>query len=260
MAKVNTKEVAQNSSTHEVVTYEVYAMNGKERNLTFYNQALIEHTKRIQGFRDAGNMAVLAIAHELDAMDRDESYKSAGFKSVAEFGQVVFDYKPATVSLYIRSARAFLTGDGEKSLDFVKGIPHLTVGQMIELLPLVKNETDISAVTKALADGEVNQRMSTKDIRKAVQGIRAIPGKATDKGTVEKSDLAKAEKLGEYNSEKLPKGVTPENYAATNLDASVQAFERFVKAMGDIEHDETVDAKVKSVMTMFTELRATLTK
>lgn len=255
MAKVTT-----NNQQAEVVTYEVIAMNGKERNLTFYNQNLIDHTKRIQQYRDAGNMAILAIAHELDAMDQDESYKTAGFKSVAEYGQVVFDYKPATVSLYVRSARAFLTADAKGNLDFAKGIPHLTVGQMIELLPLVENESDITKVTKALADGEVNQRMSTKDIRKAVQGLRAIPAKGKDMGKVEKSDLAKAEKLGEYNADKLPKGMDAKAYATTNLDACVQAFERFVKAMGDIEHDDTVTAKMQSVMTSLTELRATLNK
>ena len=106
---VENTTVATENAQAEVVSFEVVAMNGKNKELTFYNSDLIRHTQSIQKYRDAGNLAILAIAHEFDAMDKDESYKTAGFKTVADFGRVVFDYKPATVSLYLRSARAFLT-------------------------------------------------------------------------------------------------------------------------------------------------------
>ena len=73
-------------------------------------------------------------------------------------------------------------------------------------------------------------------------------------------DHAAAEKLGEYNKDKLPKNTTPESYAETNIDAAMVAFENYAKAMGDIEHNETVDAKIKEVMVKLQELRAELTK
>ena len=242
----------------DIVSFEVVAMNGKNKELTFYNTDLIRHTQSIQKYRDAGNLAILAIAHEFDAMDKDESYKTAGFKTVADYGRVVFDYKPATVSLYLRSARAFLTENEKGEVNYKPNLPKLTVGQMIELLPLVKDGEDISEVIKALQSGDINCQMSTKALRDAVSSIRAIPTKA--KEVKEKSELAKAEKLGEYDKDKLPKNTTPEAYAETNIDAAMVAFENYAKAMADIDHNDTVDTKIKEVMEKLQELRAELTK
>ena len=239
----NTTVATENAKEQEIVSFEVVAMNGKNKELTFYNSDLIRHTQSIQKYRDAGNLAILAIAHEFDAMDKDESYKTAGFKTVADFGRVVFDYKPATVSLYLRSARAFLTENEKGEVNYKPNLPKLTVGQMIELLPLVKDGEDVSEVIKALQSGEINCQMSTKA-----------------KEVTEKSELAKAEKLGEYDKDKLPKNTTPESYAETNIDAAMVAFENYAKAMADIEHNETVDAKIKEVMVKLQELRAELTK
>ena len=250
----------QTEDKSELVSYDVVAMNGNKKELTFYNVDLIRHTQSIQKYRDAGNLAILAIAHEFDSMDKDESHKTAGFKTVADFGRVVFDYKPATVSLYLRSARAFLTEDENGNVQYKPNLPKLTVGQMIELLPLVKDGEDVTPVIEALKSGEINCQMSTKAIRDAVSNIRAIPGKAKDAEKADKSDLAKADKLGEYDKDKLPKNTTPESYAKTNLDASIEAFENYAKAMADVEHEETVSNKIDEVMTKLQELRAELTK
>ena len=257
---VENTTVATENAQAEVVSFEVVAMNGKNKELTFYNSDLIRHTQSIQKYRDAGNLAILAIAHEFDAMDKDESYKTAGFKTVADFGRVVFDYKPATVSLYLRSARAFLTENEKGEVNYKPNLPKLTVGQMIELLPLVKDGEDISEVIKALQSGDINCQMSTKALRDAVSSIRAIPTKAKAKEVKEKSELAKAEKLGEYDKDKLPKNTTPEAYAETNIEAAMIAFENYAKAMADIDHNDTVDAKIKEVMEKLQELRAELTK
>ena len=250
----------QTEQKTELVSYDVPAMNGNKKELTFYNVDLIRHTQSIQKYRDAGNLAILAIAHEFDSMDKDESYKSAGFKTVADFGRIVFDYKPATVSLYLRSARAFLTEDDNGNVQYKPNLPKLTVGQMIELLPLVKDGEDITPVIEALKSGEINCQMSTKAIRDAVSSIRAIPSKTKDGDKADKSDLAKADKLGEYDKDKLPKNTTPESYAKTNLDASIEAFENYAKAMADVEHKESVSTMIDDVMAKLQGLRAELTK
>ena len=130
---------------------------------------------------------------------------------------------------------------------------------MIELLPLVKDGEDVTPVIEALKSGEINCQMSTKAMRDAVSSIRAIPTKAKEVKE-EKSDLAKADKLGDYDKDKLPKNTTPETYAQTNLDASIEAFENYAKAMADVEHNDTVDAKIEEVMRKLQELRAELTK
>ena len=250
-----------NENNAQVVSYEVTAMNGKQTELTFYNSDLIRHTKSIQKYRDAGNLAVLAIAHEFDSMDRDESYKTAGFKTVADYGRIVFDYKPATVSLYLRSARAFLTENENGEINYKPNIPKLTVGQMIELLPLVKDGEDITEVVKAFVDGNINDRMSTKALRDAISGIRAINGTAkVSTKKEEKSELSKAEKLGEYNKDKLPKNTTPADYALQEMNATLEAFENYAKAMADVEHNDTTTTKIQQVMTALQELRAELTK
>ena len=85
VATENTQAVEKEQ---EIVSFEVVAMNGKNKELTFYNTDLIRHTQSIQKYRDAGNLAILAIAHEFDSMDKDESYKTAGFKTVADYGRV----------------------------------------------------------------------------------------------------------------------------------------------------------------------------
>lgn len=254
----NTKAKAQEKTQNDVVSFEVVAMNGKTKELTFYNNDLIRHTQSIQKYRDAGNLAILAIAHEFDSIDKDESYKTAGFKTVADYGRVLFDYKPATVSLYLRSARAFLIENEKGEVNYKPNLPKLTVGQMIELLPLVKDGEDVDEVVKALQSGEINCQMSTKAIRDAVSSIRAIPSKSKD--VTEKSELAKAEKLGEYDKEKLPKNTTPQTYAETNIEAAMIAFENYAKAIADIEHNAAVDTKIEEVMTKLQELRAELTK
>ncbi len=250
------------NNAQEIVSYEVTAMNGKQEALTFYNADLIRHTQSIQQYRDAGNLAILAIAHEFDAMDKDESYKTAGFKTVADYGRVVFDYKPATVSLYLRSARAFLTENEKGEVNYKPNIPKLTVGQMIELLPLVKDGEDVTEVVKAFVDGKVNDRMSTKALRDAVSGIRAINGTAKEISSKkdEKSELSKADKLGDYNKDKLPKNVSPADYALQSMNATLEAFENYAKAMADVEHTDNIDTKIKQVMTSLQELRAELTK
>ena len=67
----NTENTTNVTAETEVISMEVVAMNGKQKELTFYNNDLIKHTQQIQKFRDAGNLAILAIAHEFDSMEKD---------------------------------------------------------------------------------------------------------------------------------------------------------------------------------------------
>ena len=58
----------------------------------------------------------------------------------------------------------------------------------------------------------------------------------------------------------MPKNTTPESYAEANIDAAIVAFENYAKAMVDVDHNPTVDAKIKEVMVKLQELRGELTK
>ena len=144
-------------SKAEVVKFDVVAVNGKERELTFFDSKLIEHTKNLQNYRDAGNMAILAIANELNEMDIDKSYEKAGFKTVTDYANALFDYKHSTVSLYLRCAKSFFSiTDGKLVMN--GNLPKLTIGQMIELLPLVSingDNVDISEVEEAFTSSRI---------------------------------------------------------------------------------------------------------
>lgn len=162
----------------ELVSMEIVAQSGKDELIKLYDQTLIEHTKTIQSYRDAGNLTILGIAEEMREMDEDGSYAKAGFKTVAEYASVCFDYKRQTVQLYIKAARYFLTKtDGKLALADTE-LPWFSMGQMIELLPIC--DTDgIDGVKIALAEGTINQRMSAKKLRAAVKSLTAIDTKAT---------------------------------------------------------------------------------
>lgn len=157
----------------ELLSLEIMAQTGKDELIKLYDQTLINHTKTIQSYRDAGNLTILGIAQEMRELDEDGSYSKAGFKSVAEYAGVCFDYKRQTVQLYIKAATYFLTKiDGKLALADTD-LPWFSMGQMIELLPLCDAE-GLDGVKDALADGTINQRMSAKKIRTAVKSHLAI--------------------------------------------------------------------------------------
>lgn len=248
----------------ELVSYDVVAMNGKEAGtaLKLYNSDLINHTKKIQQYNNAGNLSRLGIAKELADVDTDESYKEAGFKSVADYAFELFDYKRPTTCLYIKVGRAFLTYDKNGVPTMVRNLPMMTVGQMIELLPLVKNDTDVSEVCKAIADGTVNSRMSTKAIRSAVRSLNAIDGEVSDEkpAKAEKTDLEKAAKLGNFDADKLPKGMDAQSYAVAMIDAVAESLDNFAKALKAVDHNDTIDTKLNEVLRSVTEIRSEITK
>lgn len=258
----NATATATANANAELVSYDVIAMNGKEAGTTLklYTKALIEHTQKIQKLRDAGNMTVLAIANEIRKTDDDKSYQDAGFKSVTDYAYEVFDYKRPTVALYLKAARAFLE-EKDGKIVFVRNLPTMTMGQLIELLPLVKNDTDVSDVVTAIQSGTINARMSTKALRKAVRDVNAIDGEVTSEKDAkeEKTELEKAAKLGEFNPDKLPKNTTPQEYATAMLDAAVESLTNFHKALGAIDHNATIDSKFNSVIKSLTEIRAEIT-
>lgn len=242
----------------EVMTLSVHAMNGSKSELTFYNADLIKHTENIQKYRDAGNLAILAIAHEFDKMDCDESYKTAGFKSVSDFGRIVFDYKPATVSLYTRSARAFLT-EKNGMVDFKDGLPKLSLGQMIELLPLVKDETNVDAVVKAFQSGDVNDRMSTKALRDVVSSIRAIPVKTKEAKHI--SATESAAKIGDFTDDnKRANKQGKENLLIVYMEAARENINNVSKVLDSIETTISYSENVKAIYDSINSLDVTINK
>lgn len=224
----------------ELVTLEITAQNGKQEVVNLYDQTLIAHTQTIQKYRDAGNLTILGIAQEMREIDEDQSYAKAGFKSVAEYANVCFDYKRQTVSLYVKAATYFLTKDADGKLALADAtLPWFSMGQMIELLPLCDTE-GIEGVKNALVSGEINPRMSTKKLRTAVKSLTAIEGEVTK---VEDS----SETTGTGNTDNTTDApINPEEVIASILRMMSELQEmipadkseplvRAMSAMGEIE-------------------------
>lgn len=163
-----------------VASFIVAPENGKQNELTFYDPALIQHTKNIMAFNVANSRAVIGKCAEYASMEADGSYKHAGFDSVADYGYTVFGDKRPTVNLYRRIGKYFTIGTGSE-VQIVDGLPkELTSGQLLELLPLVTDNGDISACIDAYRNGTLNSRMTTKKTREAVKLINSVAGSARE--------------------------------------------------------------------------------
>lgn len=240
-----------------LVSMDMVAMNGKEEIVKLYDTTLIAHTEKIQKFRDAGNLAILAIANELRVIEDDKSYEKAGFKTTAEYANVLFDYKRPTVSMYIRVARAFIE-EVDGKYNFRNNLPSMTVGQMMELLPLVKDGNDITEVCNKFADGTLNSRMSTKRLRQEINQLTAIDSTATaieSNDTTEQSTDA-IKQAAKLNLDKLPKGYDEIKYATTQLDAMSEIADNLAKAIIKLDDNQTMLAKLDTLNTIIAELKA----
>lgn len=254
-----------NTNNTELVTLEVNAMNGKKDVIKLYDSALISHTENIQKYRDAGNLAIIAIANELRNVDTDESYKKAGFKNVAEYANIVFDYKRPTVSMYIRVANAFIDNTDNGGFKFKEGLPNLSVGQMIELLPLVKDDGSLDDVFQAFINGKVNDRMSTKKIRQAVQSMQAIETTATETETAtetatetETNEIKNLSKLAKLDIDNLPKEYDLIKYASELVDAISKAFTKVQDAIDKEYGMCTMTQKGDDIQKALTEIKCEL--
>jgi hypothetical protein len=242
-----------------LVSMDIVAMNGKEEVIKLYDTTLIKHTEEIQKFRDAGNLAILAIANELRTIEDDKSYEKAGFKNVAEYANVIFDYKRPTVSIYVRVARAFISKSEDGKYQFNGNLPNMTVGQMMELLPLVKDGTNIEAVLEKFEDGTLNSRMSSKKIRQEVNHIIALGAPEVEATSIEDAKEEKTDAIknaAKLNLDKLPKGYDEIKYATEILTAMAEMADNVAKAIIKIDDNQTMLAKVESITKAIAELSA----
>ena len=233
---------------NEIEKFDITAMNGKMESLTFYDPTLIEHTKHIMKLRDAGNYAMLGIAFEFGEMDSDRSYERAGFKSVADYGLTVFDYKRSTVSLYTKVGRYFLvkTDDG---FDIDDRLPRLTVSQMIELLPLVDENGSIDEVVEAFQTSRLNSRMTTKTLRDTVKGIKGLPTKTSGTDAKAQEDASGTDEKSEVidcDFVKLAKTISTFDYTALHSKDEIEAMRKACESM--IETISTIQTKLNEYL------------
>ena len=135
---------------------------------------------------------------------------------------MVFDYKRPTVVLYLKCAKAFLTDDENGIVTYKSNLPKFTIGQLIELLPMVKNGNDISEVIAAIANGDINNRMSTKAVRKAVQSVLAIESTATE----EKAEKSATERMAKLDANNLPKKMEHIQFVKLALESALESVSK----------------------------------
>ena len=185
-------------ATKQVTSLVVQAEYGAKESFEIFDPTLIKHTENIMGFQRAKSKAVIGVCAELARMSEDESYKQASFKSVAEYGLYAFGFKRATSNMYVAVGKAFTEGSG-RGVKLKEGLPStLSAGQMIELLPLVSDNGDITEAVDAFVTGKVNDRMSTKAMREAVKAIRSIPMKEAPQEAPQEAPKSCAELFTEY--------------------------------------------------------------
>lgn len=125
------------------------------------NKKLTTQTKLIQAAIDSGVKSTLKIARILSKVKKEELYKD-DFNSMTEYGEVVFGYKPDTVSKMCAIGERFVKDDFTTVFD--TETQKFTSGQLIELLPL--SDDEIKALPNVTAD------KTTKEIRAEVKGYR----------------------------------------------------------------------------------------
>lgn len=232
----------ENANTTELVaqTFNGYGVE----NVKFHNAALIEHTEKIIQYREVGKKAELGICYELGQVKNDDLYKKAGFKSIGEYGNVMFDYKPSTTGLYAQIGQAFVVM--KENVPCVRDeLPSFTTGQLLELLPLVNAEGDVSDIVKLLNDGEIGQFSTTKAIRNAVKSFNAI-----DTTSEEVDTPAKGSEASEASVVDAPKT------ALDLIDIIQEALDAMLKMNKDGYWSDDETSKLLSITADLDEIKA----
>ena len=187
------KTVNTNPATEVVATqfaaFNLERQGAKVANVTINNLDLIDHTQRIQAYRSTAKAGVLGVCYELGVIDSTKLYEKAGFKSLAQYAEILFDYKRSTVELYSRIGQHFVEVDEN-------GVPRVSwpelqgfsVGQLQELLKVYANKGTDGTIKQLLADGKISALHSTKEIRNAVQSALGIETKSKAKDDKDDKD------------------------------------------------------------------------
>lgn len=232
----------ENANTTELVaqTFNGYGVE----NVKFHNADLIQHTEKIIQYREVGKKAELGICYELGQVKNGDLYKKAGFKSIGEYGNVMFDYKASTTGLYAQIGQAFVVMN-ENVPCVREELPAFTTGQLLELLPLVNADGDVSDIVKLLNDGEIGQFSTTKAIRNAVKGFNAIDTTADE--VDEKSETSEAHETSEADTPKT---------ALDFIDIIQEALDAMLKMNKDGYWSDDETSKLLAITSDLDEIKA----
>jgi len=162
---------------------------------------LDDYTNYIKGIQNRMKKDLMKICVALFDIRAKKLYESAGYKNVVEYAMAELGYSRDTVNKYISVAELFIekTGEGYKSIFVDAGEKDFTVGALIELLPLRKNNDAAQVATEMIQNGEINPEMSSSEIRKAVKARRGKSSKK-DSNYSANDDSSVDETNGEENN------------------------------------------------------------
>lgn len=124
-------------------------------------------TQLIQLAEEGTRRNLYTIASALAIVDKNKLYEEGEYKTTAEYGEAMFNYKRATTSALIRVAVRFLNGSNSTLKQ--EGEKDYTIYQLMELLPM--GDADINT---ALENGELNPYMTTKAIRDLAKSYKPV--------------------------------------------------------------------------------------
>lgn len=192
------------------------------------NKKLTTQTKLIQAAIDSGVKSTLKIARILSKVKKEELYKD-DFKSMTEYGECVFGYKPDTVSKMCAIGERFVKDDFTTIFD--TETQKFTSGQLIELLPLA--DEDIKALPNVSAD------MTTKEIRAEVKDYRN--SKNDDAKPVADRNALKKRKLDFAKMAKQLADILPNMFEVLPLFKDAMPFENSKGEVTGYDFDFTID-------------------
>lgn len=197
-------KVSKTSSGNIVQSKEYKFKNpiGKRTSLKTFDPEIIERTEKIALALYGQNVLTFAVCRELAVMSDPATLAKIGFKSIGEYGSALFDLSRVTTTQYCRIGKVFIDDDYKiKSSVMPSG---LQKGHLLELLPLVGEDGDLSAIEVMYIHGELTDGMSTSKIRQVVRDRKYAIEEKNPEGATE--DELPFDENGEDNSHDEERG------------------------------------------------------
>lgn len=234
-------------------TYQFANPIGKRDSMTIYDTAIIESMEKIAHALHGKAILTYAICKEFSKIAESGKLENMGFKTIADFGKVVYGLETSTVNHYTRIGSTFINDD----YTVKAGLPDLSVSHFIELSASV-NDGNITPVIELYANGTLVDGMSTKRIRETLKNLSS--GNAIE----DKSATTNTKTTAVNTGETIPNDSEITNLEA-NFDSQVvigkiisgcsvieQLFDMLnkneISAIGYAEHLDAVKAIAKALL------------
>ena len=168
---------------------------GKRETLKTFDGEVIASTEKIAAALTGQKILTFVVCKELANLNNKETLAKMGFKTISEYGKALFGFQKATCNLYAKVGRVFINDEYKLKSDVLPS--SLTVGHLIELSSYVGEDDNITDIENAYINGELNDGLSTKKLREALNtAFNSIESTTTEVDQEEKKTESKTENTG----------------------------------------------------------------